>query len=138
MKGIVIASHGKLAEGMLDTLKLFSGEPEQIEALCLLPGQEIQDFLNNLKEAIKRVNMGDGVVVFCDLLFGTPCNCSGSLLNDSLYSEQIDVITGMSLPLILEFIGSRENDISTESLIQIGKDGIVDFKKLYQDRKIKK
>ena len=41
MKGILLASHGRLAEGLLDTLQIFCGELQQMQALCLLPGEEI-------------------------------------------------------------------------------------------------
>lgn len=102
MKGIILASHGRLAEGLLDTLTIFSGEPQQIRALCLLPGEEITDFMKTLEEAIQEVDTGDGVVIFCDLLFGSPCNCSARLLQDPVYAEKISVITGMNLCMVLE------------------------------------
>ena len=134
VKGIILASHGQLAAGMMDTLKLFVGEPEQIEYLCLMPGQEMPEFLDKLTEAVSKVDCGDGVVVFCDLLFGTPCNCSAALLNNSQSTDKIDVITGMNLSMILEFVGSRSLGMGNESIISTGIEGIVDFKKLYQER----
>ena len=82
----------------------------------------------------RPVDCGDGVVVFCDLLFGTPCNCSAALLNNSQYTDKIDVITGMNLSMILEFVGSRSLGMGNESIISTGIEGIVDFKKLYQER----
>ena len=103
MKGIILASHGRLAEGLLDTLTIFSGEPQQIRALCLLPGEEITDFMKTLEDAIQEVDTGDGVVIFCDLLFGSPCNCSARLLQDPIYAEKISVITGMNLCMVLEY-----------------------------------
>ena len=45
MKGILLASHGRLAEGLLDTLQIFCGELQQMQALCLLPGEEITEFM---------------------------------------------------------------------------------------------
>ena len=77
MKGIILASHGKLADGMMDTLKMFSGDIQQADAICFLPGEDMKEFLDKLEKAIDAVDTGDGVVVFCDLLFGSPCNCSG-------------------------------------------------------------
>ena len=135
MKGIILASHGRLAEGLLDTLTIFSGEPQQIRALCLLPGEEITDFMKTLEEAIQKVDTGDGVVIFCDLLFGSPCNCSARLLQDPVYAEKISVITGMNLCMVLEYIGSREAGMKREALVNTGQQGIVDFNKMLAERK---
>lgn len=134
MKGIILASHGLLADGMLDALKLFSGEPEQIKSLCLLPGEDINVFLENLCKSIDEVDTGDGVIIFCDLLFGTPCNCCGALLGKKEYSERIQIITGMNLPMILEYVGTRESDTDASSILETGKTGIVDFNKLHKER----
>lgn len=134
MKGIILASHGLLADGMLDTVKLFSGEPKQIESVCLFPGEDMMDFIGKIRKAIDDVDSGEGVIVFCDLLFGTPCNCSGALLGKNEYKNRIQVITGMNLPMILEYIGMRENGMEIDQITKIGKDGIVDFNKLYKER----
>ena len=135
MKGIILASHGRLAEGLLDTLTIFSGEPQQIRALCLLPGEEITDFMKTLEDAIQEVDTGDGVVIFCALLFGSPCNCSARLLQDPVYAEKISVITGMNLCMVLEYIGSREAGMKREALVNTGQQGIVDFNKMLAERK---
>ena len=135
MKGIILASHGRLAEGLLDTLTIFSGEPQQIRALCLLPGEEITDFMKMLEDAIQEVDTGDGVVIFCDLLFGSPCNCSARLLQDPVYAEKISVITGMNLCMVLEYIGSREAGMKREALVNTAQQGIVDFNKMLAERK---
>ena len=135
MKGIILASHGRLAEGLLDTLTIFSGEPQQIRALCLLPGEEITDFMKTLEDAIQEVDTGDGVVIFCDLLFGSPCNCSARLLQDPVYAEKISVITGMNLCMVLEYIGSREAGMKREALVNTGQQGMVDFNKMLAERK---
>ncbi|MBO5158939.1 MAG: PTS sugar transporter subunit IIA [Lachnospiraceae bacterium] len=127
MKGIILASHGRLAEGMLDTLQIFSDGAKQIEALCLMPGDDVAEFLEKLKEAIDHVDTGDGAVIFCDLLFGSPCNCSARLLNDSQYADRITVITGMNLPMVMEYEGARAFGMESEEMMETGKSGIIDF-----------
>ena len=134
MKGIVLTSHGLLADGMLDTIKIFSGEPSQIKALCLMPGDDMAKFLGDLCDAIDEVDTGDGVLVFCDLLFGTPCNCSGALLGKKEYKERVQVITGMNLAMLLEYIRMRDNGMKPSEIIDTGKCGIVDFNELHKQR----
>lgn len=130
MKGIVLASHGQLAEGMVDSLKLFVGNVEQLGYLCLKPGQDMKEFLNLLNNVIDNVDTGEGVIVFCDLLFGTPCNCTASILKNEKNVNRIEVVTGMNLPMILEIIEARKSDFDLKEMIRIGKDGIVDFKQM--------
>ena len=134
MKGIIIASHGRLAEGMLDTLQIFSGEQEQVKALCLLPEEDIQAFLGKIQNALQEVDSGEGAIIFCDLLFGTPCNCSARILSDSTNKEKISVITGMNLPMIMEYMGARETGMERDALVETGRAGIVDFNQMLADR----
>lgn len=130
MKGIVLASHGRLAEGMLDTLKIFSDGAKQVEALCLMNGEDVNEFTERLKEAVNRVDTGDGAVIFCDLLFGSPCNCSARFFNDEAYKDRVTVITGMNFPMVLEYEGARASGMEIEELLETGKSGIADFGKM--------
>lgn len=131
MKGIVIASHGHLADGMLDALKLFSGNIEQVEAIGLFPEQDIDDFYSKLLNAVDRVNKGDGVTIFLDLLFGSPCNVSARLYSEHPEKDNLDIITGMNLPLLMEYCHAREFEVEIDNIINIGKNGILDFKLNY-------
>lgn len=134
MKGIILSSHGKLAEGMMDTINLFSDHPQQIETVCLLPGDEIATFKNRLETAIQNVDTGDGAIIFCDLLFGTPCNTSAFIYKTIEDKDNITIITGMNLPMILEYLGSRELGMDDKALIEIGKNGIVNFSERLANR----
>ena len=134
MKGIILASHGKLADGMMDTLKMFSGDIQQADAICFLPGEDMKECLDKLEKAIDAVDTGDGVVVFCDLLFGSPCNCSGKLLGDSRYAGRVNVITGMNLPMIMEYETARTGGMKVEEVIETGQKGIVDFNAMLASR----
>lgn len=137
MKGIVLVSHGHLAEGMLDAVKMFAGEPEQIEALGFMPGQEMGEFALALRQAVEHVDTGDGVVVFCDLLFGSPCNCSGMLLRDPENLDRVQVVTGVNLPMVIEYVTARGFGMDVETLIQTGRDGITDYNELHRARMAK-
>ena len=127
MKGIIITSHGELAHGMLETCKLFLGDNiNQAEAVCLKPEDNPDEFVDVLKAACERVDEGVGVLVFCDLLFGSPCNCMARFMGDN-----VEVITGMNLPMVLEVMTSREfGDVDIANLMNTGKDGIADLKKV--------
>jgi PTS system mannose-specific IIA component len=77
-----------------------------------------------LQEALAQVSDGEGVVVFTDMFGGTPSNIALSLLDEGV----LEVITGVNLPLILKFLGSREGrtiDELAPLLIEYGRKSIV-------------
>ena len=129
MKGVLLTSHGPMAQGILETSKLFFGEQQQMKACCLSADDNPDDFVEVLKQAISEIDTGDGVVVFCDMLFGSPCNCMARVLGEDMESDKIQVITGLNLAMILQILAVRESgNVSIEELLAAGKDGIADLK----------
>ena len=128
MKGIIIASHGPMAQGILETSRLFFGEQEQMKAFCLFAEDNPDSFIEVLKEGIKEVDTGDGVFVFCDMLFGSPCNCMARIIGEDVQSDKIQLLTGVNLAMILQMLAVRESgEVSVEDLVNAGKDGVVYF-----------
>ena len=131
MKGIVITSHGPMAQGILETSKLFFGEQAQMTARCLSAEDNPDEFVDVLKEAINEVDSGDGVIVFCDMLFGSPCNCMARIIAEDMESDKIQVITGVNLAMILQILAVREaSDVDVEELLKSGNEGIADLKQV--------
>jgi len=129
MKGIVITSHGPMAQGILDSSKLFFGDQPQMKACCLSAEDNPDDFVDVLKNAIAEVDTGEGVYIFCDILFGSPCNCLARIVGTDLDDDKVQVITGVNLPMILQILAVREGgDTTPEEMINSGKDGIADLK----------
>jgi mannose/fructose-specific phosphotransferase system component IIA len=133
MVGILLMSHGRMAEGMLDSSKLFFGDDiPQIKALCLMASDNPEEFDEKIRAAVEEIDDGQGVIAMCDLLGGTPCNRSALVLND-----RMQVITGMNFSILLELLGKRMsvNDISEidiPELIQVGKDGIISLNEFFK------
>ncbi len=125
MIGIILMSHGPMAEGMLNSSKLFFGDDiAQVKALCLKAEDNPELFDERIKEAIGEVDDGHGVVAMCDLLGGTPSNRAAYCLND-----RVKVITGMNFTMLLELLGKRlgiedVKDVDINELMNVGKDGI--------------
>jgi mannose PTS system EIIA component len=132
MIGVLAISHGKMAEGMVDAAHMFFGEDlPGVEALCFLSSDNPEDFDSKLKDAIARVNTGDGVIIFADLMGGTPANRSMYMLSDD-----VQVITGGNMTMMLELLGTRLADgtkVTKElvnQLVETGKTGIVNINSL--------
>lgn len=130
MKGILLLSHGKMAEGLLDTLKMFSGDIENIDTLELAPGADLLEFYNEVEKKVIELDVGDGVVIFADLLYGTPSNMSTKLLQNEEYKDKVEVITGMNLPMVLEYTSMRNSEFNVGYLIDTGTKGIKSIKDL--------
>lgn len=127
MKGIILLSHGPLAQGMYETTKWLMGEDiGQFDYICLEQNEDMEEFDARVRKKIEELDTGEGVVLLADVLAGTPCNrCS------KMISESVELITGMNLALVMELIGCRfTEDYDFEALIQSGKDNICDINQL--------
>ena len=105
MIGVLLLSHGKLAEGVYETLKLFYGDDmKQISYLGLYEDGEndIVSYENDVRKAIRKLNDGSGVVVLTDLLGGTPFNKSALFRN-----KDVVILSGLNLNMALEVMGRR-------------------------------
>ena len=132
MIGVLAISHGKMAEGMLDAAHMFFGDDlPGVEALCFMSSDNPEDFDVKLKDAVARVNTGDGVIIFADLMGGTPANRSMYVLGDD-----VQVLTGANMTMMLELLGTRLADGTkvskelVEQLQETGRTGIVNINAL--------
>ena len=105
MIGILVLSHGEMAHGMIHSLNFLYGQAEGLRALCLYPEHSPEDFDAMLAEAVQEVDQGDGVLIFTDINGGTPANRALML---AAQRPDVEVITGMNLPLLLAAVSSRD------------------------------
>jgi|ERR1700675_1702427 mannose PTS system EIIA component len=101
MIGVVVATHGKLAEEMIRTAEAVVGDLRQVAPLSVVATSP--DMRSDLKAAIERVDQGEGVLLLTDLLGGSPTNLCVSFLND----RKVEVVTGVNLPMLLKLSSLR-------------------------------
>ena len=101
MIGVVVATHGKLAEEMIRTAETVVGHLDQVIPVSVVASAP--DMRANLKAAIQRVDQGDGVLLLTDLLGGSPTNLCVSFLTE----RKVEVVTGINLPMLLKLHGLR-------------------------------
>lgn len=125
MVGILLVSHGMMAEGMMDTISMFFGENiPQLDFMRLRMDSNADEFGELMAEKVKQLDQGDGVIIFADLFGGTPCNQALRLVND-----KVSLIAGMNLPMVMEFLGIREfSELDASALVEAGKNAIIDAK----------
>lgn len=102
MVGLVVATHGRLAEELLRTAQGIVGPIEQCEAVTVGAECSMEDARARLGEAVKRVDTGDGVLVLTDMFGGTPANLALTFLD-----EKLEVVTGVNLPMLLKLATAR-------------------------------
>lgn len=107
MVGILLLSHGDMAKGMIHSLNFLYGQAEGLRALCLYPEHSPEVFDGLLLQAVAEVDQGDGVIIFTDINGGTPANRALLLASAR---QDVEVIAGMNLPLLLVAVNSREFD----------------------------
>lgn len=114
MVGIAVISHGKLCDGIVDSVRMVAGDIEQMETVSLKPGMTSESYLEILKAAVERVDTGDGVLVLTDILGGTPFNSIVRLTQE----KNLGIVTGMNMPMLVCASLDREEDDTVESLME--------------------
>lgn len=105
MVGIILASHGEFAKGILQAGTMIFGEQENVQAVALLPSEGPDDYNAKLKDAIASFESQDEVLFLVDLWGGTPFNQASSLFEE--HKDKWAIVAGMNLPMVLEAFSSR-------------------------------
>lgn len=113
MVGIILASHGELAQGILQSSKMIIGETENIAALSIMPSESPDQLRSKMEEVIKSFST-DQVVFLVDIYSGSPFNQANLLLQGN--EDKRAIVTGLNLPMLLEAIGNQDEDLLTNLL----------------------
>ena len=108
MTGIILASHGGLAEGVKQSAGMVFGPQEDLVAVTLLPEDGPDSFRAKLEAAVNTLSNKEEVLFLVDLLGGTPFNQSSALLNG--HEDKWAILTGLSLPMVISALGERMGD----------------------------
>lgn len=112
MVGLVVATHGDLSRALMRSVSLITGEYRNIVTLCLEKNDNADDFYEEILDAVKKVNEGDGVMIFTDILGGTPSNMSTLAAR----RQGLFCLTGVNLSMMIEFLMSAEDRMTLEEL----------------------
>lgn len=104
MIGLVIVTHGQLAQEFVHVLEHVVGPQAQLACLCVNPEDDMEERRQTLGTLIKEVSTGDGVLLFTDMFGGTPSNLAISLLGRH---TDLEVIAGVNVPMLVKFAKVR-------------------------------
>lgn len=97
MVGVLILTHGGLAEELLAAARKISGPLERFEALPLEWSDGLDEAHQKVGEALARLDTGDGVLILVDIFGGTPSNAAMAYVEDG----SVDVLAGVNLPMVV-------------------------------------
>lgn len=103
MIGLVVVSHGRLAEEFLSAAEHVVGPQEGIKAVSIGPDDDMEKRRQDILDAAKEVNTGDGVIILTDMFGGTPSNLAISVMEKA----SAEVIAGVNLPMLIKLASIR-------------------------------
>jgi len=104
MIGMILVTHGRLAEEFVKAMEHVVGRQENVATVCIGPQDDVEARRKEIAKAIKQVDTGEGVVILTDLFGGTPSNLAISLLEEG----RVEVIAGINLPMLIRLAGARD------------------------------
>ena len=107
MIGLVIVTHGRLAEEFVLAMEHVVGPQERLRAICIGPDDDMERRRADIVRAAKDVGQdGDGVILLTDMFGGTPSNLAISVMDEA----RAEVIAGLNLPMLIKLAGVRKRE----------------------------
>lgn len=126
MVGIILASHGEFANGILQSGKMIFGEQSNVVACTLMQNEGPKDIYKKMEDAIASLDDHEQILFLVDLYGGTPFNQACTLLKG--HEDSMMIITGLNLAMLLEAYGSRAQMDKAHSLgahiMEAAKEGV--------------
>ena len=104
MIGLVLVTHGRLADEFVTAMVHVVGPQERVATIAIGPDDDMEGRRTDIAAAIAEVDAGRGVIVLTDLFGGTPSNLSISLMERG----RVEVIAGMNLPMLIRLGSARK------------------------------
>ena len=120
MIGLVLVTHGSLANEFRLALEHVVGPQEQVDTISIGPDDDMEQRRQDILEAVGGVNSGSGTIILTDMFGGTPSNLSISIMEPGL----IEVVAGVNLPMLIKLAGVRADDdmeAALEKAVESGK-----------------
>ena len=104
MIGVVLVTHGRLAEEFISALEHVVGKQSQMVAICIESDDDMEDCRLKILAATQGVDSGDGVILLTDMFGGTPSNLAISIMEQA----NVEVVAGINLPMLIKIATSRD------------------------------
>ena len=106
MIGLVLVTHGRLAEEFISVMEHVVGPQGQIAAVCMAPQDDIEAKRKEIQRRVQEVDTGKGVLVLTDMFGGTPSNIAISITIDG----KVEALAGINLPMLIKLASVRKTE----------------------------
>lgn len=136
MIGLLVTGHANFGTGITSSVNLIAGEQEAYQAVDFLPTYSTEDLTREITKALDELKDCEGVIIFTDLMGGTPFNVSAQIGHGK---ENIRIVAGTNLPMLVEIVMSRKfmdnMDELVDSVLETGKEQVTkyEFKQVVQE-----
>jgi PTS system mannose-specific IIA component len=103
MIGVVLVTHGRLAQEFIAALEHVVGPQQNMAAVCIGPDDDMEQRRREIVASVAAVDGGQGVVLLTDMFGGTPSNLAISVLDQG----RIEVVAGVNLPMLIKLASLR-------------------------------
>ncbi|MEN3953335.1 PTS sugar transporter subunit IIA [Iodidimonas sp. SYSU 1G8] len=103
MIGLVLVTHGRLAEEFVAAMEHVVGPQKQVRAISIGPEDDMEQRRKDILDAVASVDSGKGVVLLTDMFGGTPSNLAISIMDKA----KVEVIAGINLPMLIKLASVR-------------------------------
>lgn len=114
MIGLVIVTHGRLAEEFVAAMEHVVGPQDNVRTICIGPNDDMEQRRADILEAVHAVDTGHGIILLTDMFGGTPSNLSISVMNKA----DIEVIAGVNLPMLIKLAAVRTRCDLAEAVLR--------------------
>ena len=111
---VIIGTHGMFSEEILKSAEMIFGVQENVGIVTFKPGEGLDNLLEKYDELISELDCTDGVLFMVDLFGGSPFNAASII---AMKNDNMEIVTGVNLPMILETLGSRDFSSLSELLV---------------------
>ena len=105
MIGVVVVTHGQLANELVNAAEMIVGDLPQFTAVSIGWHDDVNDAREDISQAIERVRGEEGVLLLTDMFGGTPSNIGMTFLQ----KDRLEVITGVNLPMLIKLASLRRS-----------------------------
>jgi PTS system ascorbate-specific IIA component len=124
MISILIIAHDSLPDSLAKAVThVLGARPPQFETLSVAASDDPFNLLPAAKDLVRKLDSGDGVLIFSDIYGATPCNLATKLM----VPGQVEVVAGVNLPMLVRAFTYRVKGMDTmiKKAISGGCDGVV-------------
>lgn len=114
---IIVCTHGHASEEIIKTAEMIMGEQKNVGFVNFVPGENTDDLVGKFQEKLDQLDVSKGALVMVDLFGGSPFNAISQL---ALADENIEVITGVNIPMVLETLALRSTQ-DVKGLVETAK-----------------